>query len=86
MDEQLELSINPETGLKTYIASEDAGCETSAALVRRLFEKSIELGRRYNRDNNKDDLHEALRLLGTGLHCLEGIHFHLPRRGLAHMI
>lgn len=72
MNEQLELSINPETGLKTYIASENAGCETSSALVRRLFEKSIELGRKYKCDDNKADLYEALRLLGTGLHCLEG--------------
>lgn len=78
MNEQLELSINHETGLKTYIASENAGCETSAALVRRLFGKSIELGRKYKRDNNKDDLYEALRLLGTGLHCLEGEYSTLP--------
>jgi len=44
---------------------------TSACLVRRVFRRSIELGRRYARSNNQDDLHEALRLLGTGLHCLE---------------
>ena len=73
MNEQLELSVNPETGLKTYIASENAGCDTSAGLVRRLFEKSIELGRKYHRDNDHADLYEALRLLGTGLHCMEGV-------------
>jgi hypothetical protein len=33
--------------------------------------RSIQLGRRYARSRNDDDLHEALRLLGTGLHCLE---------------
>lgn len=44
---------------------------TSAGLVRRIFRHSIELGRRYARSGNSDDLHEALRLLGTGLHCLE---------------
>ena len=44
---------------------------TSAGLVRRVFRRSIELGRRYAYSNNQDDLHEALRLLGTGLHCLE---------------
>lgn len=75
MDEGLELKVDSETGLKTYIASENAGCETSAALVRRLFEKSIELGRRYHEGNVKKDLYEALRLLGTGLHCLEGTCF-----------
>lgn len=58
--------------MKVYIASENAGCTTSAGLVRGLFEKSIELGRKYHRDNDKKDLYEALRLLGTGLHCLEG--------------
>jgi len=64
--------VDRETGLKIYIASENAGCDTSAGLVRKLFEKSIELGRKYKRDNNKNDFYEALRLLGTGLHCLEG--------------
>lgn len=78
VDEGLELKVDPETGLKTYIASENAGCETSAALVRRLFEKSIELGRKYHEENDKKDLYEALRLLGTGLHCLEGTWFTFP--------
>jgi Heterokaryon incompatibility protein Het-C len=72
VNEGLELKVNPETGLKTYIASENAGCDTSAGLVRKLFQRSIELGRKYNKENNKADLYEALRLLGTGLHCLEG--------------
>jgi len=71
VNEGLELKVNPETGLKTYIASEGAGCDTSAGLIRKLFEKSIELGRKHKRENNKADLYEALRLLGTGLHCLE---------------
>lgn len=66
--------MDHENGLKVYIASENAGIETSAGLVRRLFEKSIELGRRHHKDNNdKDAFFEALRLLGTGLHCLEGM-------------
>lgn len=46
--------------------------EKSAGLVRDLFRRSIELGRRYGRDGNKADKYEALRLMGTGLHCLEG--------------
>lgn len=29
------------------------------------------LGRQYARSRNEEDLHEAFRLLGTGLHCLE---------------
>lgn len=31
----------------------------------------IEYGRRYARSGDKADLYEALRLMGTGLHCLE---------------
>jgi hypothetical protein len=57
--------------LKHYIATEDMGIDTSAALIRRVLGRSIQLGRRYGQSGNKDDLYEALRLLGTGLHCLE---------------
>jgi hypothetical protein len=57
--------------LKHYIATEDVGIDTSAALIRRVLGRSIQMGRRYGRSGNKDDLYEALRLLGTGLHCLE---------------
>ncbi|KIW85058.1 hypothetical protein Z517_00446 [Fonsecaea pedrosoi CBS 271.37] len=71
VDERRELSINPQTGLKNYIASEGMGIDTSAGLVRKLFGRSIELGRQYARNKNKNDLYEALRLLGTGCHCLE---------------
>lgn len=57
--------------MKNYIANERAGIDTSAGLLRKLFGRSIELGRRYGRSKKKEDLYEALRLLGTGLHCLE---------------
>jgi hypothetical protein len=57
--------------LKHYIATEDMGIDTSAALIRRVLGRSIRLGRQYGRSGNKDDFYEALRLLGTGLHCLE---------------
>lgn len=57
--------------MKNYIANEQAGIMTSAQHVRQLFTRSTELARQYARNNNKADLHEALRLLGTGLHCLE---------------
>ncbi|KAJ5532102.1 hypothetical protein N7494_008654 [Penicillium frequentans] len=71
VDEERELSIDPRTGLKYYIASEDVGIDTSANLIRNVLGSSIKYGRRYARSGNKDDLYEALRLLGTGLHCLE---------------
>lgn len=45
-------------------------------MVRNLFGRSIELGRRYARSKNEADLHEALRLLGTGCHCLEDYSAH----------
>lgn len=57
--------------MKNYIANEHVGIDTSAALIRRVLGRSIELGRRYGQSGRKDDLYEALRLLGTGLHCLE---------------
>ncbi|CAG8424707.1 unnamed protein product [Penicillium salamii] len=71
IDEERELSVDYRTGLKNYIANEDAGIDTSAALIRRVLGRSIQLGRRYGQSGDKDDLYEALRLLGTGLHCLE---------------
>ncbi|KAJ9316494.1 hypothetical protein DTO271D3_3299 [Paecilomyces variotii] len=71
VDEERELSIDPRTGLKNYIATEDIGINTSAHLVKRVLGGCIEHGRRYARSRNKADLYEALRLMGTGLHCLE---------------
>ncbi|KAK4976557.1 hypothetical protein LTR66_010827 [Elasticomyces elasticus] len=76
VDERRELSIDERTGLKKYIATEDAGITTSAGLVRNLFGRSIELGRQYARSGNKADFYEALRLLGTGCHCLEDYSAH----------
>jgi hypothetical protein len=72
VDERVELAIDPRTGLKNFIANENVGIMTSALHVRKLFGRSIQLGRSYTRSRNKDELYEALRLLGTGLHCLEG--------------
>jgi hypothetical protein len=72
VDERRELAIDERTGLKMYIASEDRGITTSAAMVRDLYRRCIQLGRQYKRTNNKNDLYEAFRLLGTANHCLEG--------------
>jgi hypothetical protein len=73
VDERVELAIDEQRGLKNYIANENARITTSAGHVRKLFTESIRLGRSYARSKNVDELHEALRLLGTGLHCLEGM-------------
>lgn len=72
IDEERELSIDPETGMKNYIANEGARIMTSAKHVKKLFSGTIELGRRYKDSQRKADKYEALRLMGTGLHCLEG--------------
>ena len=85
VDERRELAIDQRTGLKTYIASEDWGINTSAGLVRSLFGRSIQLGRQYARSGRKEDLHEALRLLGTGCHCLEDYSAHSNYTELALM-
>jgi len=70
--ERVELAIDQKRGLKNYIASEEVGITTSAGHVRKLFTKCIQLGREYGRTRNEAALYEALRLMGTGLHCLEG--------------
>ena len=76
VDERRELAVDPETGLKVYIAAEHARITTSAGLIRDRFTRSIQLGRQYARSSNKADLYEALRLLGTGCHCLEDFSAH----------
>ena len=76
MDERKELSIDERTGLKHYIATEGMGITTSAGLVRRLFRRSIELGRQYQHSHDERDFFEALRLLGTACHCLEDYSAH----------
>ena len=72
---QVELEVDSNTGLKNYIANENGGWATSAGYVKFSFERSIHFGRLYtNGSHNRgreEDLCEALRCLGQGLHCLE---------------
>jgi hypothetical protein len=80
--QKIELAIDEETGMKNYIANEhvkltnnNGNAErmmSSAHHVRVLFRDCINLARGYQRNRDKADLYEALRLMGTGLHCLEG--------------
>ncbi|KAF2017725.1 Het-C-domain-containing protein [Aaosphaeria arxii CBS 175.79] len=74
IDERRELSVDERTGLKNYIASEDLGIMTSASMVRDLFRRCIDLGRRSQ--GRGRDFYEALRLLGTACHCLEDYSAH----------
>ena len=61
--------------MKKYMATEGQGWDTSTACIRRNLEACIEHGRRA-RGRECDDLWEAYRLLGTGLHTLEDLLAH----------
>jgi hypothetical protein len=76
VDERRELGIDERNGMKNYIASEDLGITTSSGLVRNLFGQAIDLGRKYKDSKDEKDFYEALRLLGTGCHCLEDFSAH----------
>ena len=72
---QVELDIDPRTGMKNYIANESGDWATSSGYVRYSFGRSIHFGRLYTSGSTpgrEEDLCEALRCLGQGLHCLEG--------------
>ncbi|OQD76638.1 hypothetical protein PENDEC_c004G05571 [Penicillium decumbens] len=77
---QIELDIDHETGMKNYIANERGDWATSAAYVKYSLGRSIHYGRTYlrgaQRKGNEEDLCEALRCLGQGLHTLEDFAAH----------
>lgn len=62
----IELAIDPNTGMKNYIANEQGGWATSLGYIKYSFARSIHFGRLYTRGANKgreEDLCEALRCL-----------------------
>ncbi|KAF2833025.1 Het-C-domain-containing protein [Ophiobolus disseminans] len=74
-----ELTVDPQTGMKNYIANERGGWATSTGYVKFSFSRAIHFGRLYTHGNNRgrdEDLSEALRCLGQGLHCLEDFGAH----------
>ena len=78
---EIELQIDPETGMKNYIANEKGDWATSAAFVRWSFTRSIQHGRSYHNaggffHGKDEELAEALRCLGQGLHTLEDFGAH----------
>lgn len=84
----IELQVDPETGMKNYIANERLGIATSAGYIKFSFTRSIHFGRLYtsgaNGTNGREpDLCEALRCLGQGLHCLEDFGAHTNYTELA---
>ncbi|KAF2860996.1 heterokaryon incompatibility Het-C [Piedraia hortae CBS 480.64] len=75
----IELAIDPNTGMKNYIANESGHWSTSLGYVKWSFLRSIHYGRQYTNGGDrgrKEDLYEALRCLGQGLHCLEDFGAH----------
>ena len=60
--------------MKNYISNESGGWATSYGYLKFSFARSLHFGRMYTHGpnrKNKDDLYEALRCLGQGLHCME---------------
>ena len=67
--------------MKNYIANEYGGWATSSGYVKHTLARSIHYGRLYtsgtgHAKGRKEDLYEALRCLGQGLHCLEDFAAH----------
>lgn len=82
----IELQIDPQTGMKNYIANENLGIATSLGYIKWTFARSIHFGRLYCRGSQKgreEDLCEALRCLGQGLHCMEDFGAHTNYTELA---
>ncbi|KAM0717475.1 hypothetical protein Q7P37_007327 [Cladosporium fusiforme] len=74
-----ELAVDPDTGMKNYIANERGGWATSSGYIKYSFARAIHFGRMYTHGANKgrdEDLCEALRCLGQGLHCVEDFGAH----------
>ncbi|KAL8738369.1 MAG: hypothetical protein Q9181_000840 [Wetmoreana brouardii] len=84
----IELQVDPNTGMKNYIANESLGVATSVGYIKHSFARSIHFGRVYtngagNTKGKEADLCEALRCLGQGLHCMEDFGAHTNYTELA---
>lgn len=67
--------------MKNYIANDGLGIATSSGYIRHSFARSIHFGRVYTSGSagtrgKEEDLCEALRCLGQGLHCMEDFGAH----------
>lgn len=76
----VEVEIDPQTGMKNYIANEKGDWATSAGYLRFSLARSIHYGRLYTHgakgSGKEEDLCEALRCLGQALHCMEDFPAH----------
>lgn len=76
-----ELQVDPNTGMKNYIANERGGWATSTGYIKYSLSKSIHHGRLYTHGTGaakgrEEDLCEALRCMGQALHCMEDFGAH----------
>ena len=79
--QQIELDIDPRTGMKNYIANDDLGIATSSGYVKFSLSRSIHFGRVYTNGasgsrGRTEDLCEALRCMGQALHTMEDFAAH----------
>ena len=79
--QQIELEIDPRTGMKNYIANDDLGIATSSGYVKFSLSRSIHFGRVYTNGSGasrgkNEDLYEAMRCLGQALHTMEDFAAH----------
>lgn len=71
-----ELEIDPETGMKNYIANSGHGWDTSAGYLREQLLECIELGRKGRAQHETDARKDSFRRLGAALHTLEDFSAH----------
>lgn len=71
-----ELEIDPETGLKNYIANSGNGWDTAAGYIREQLKLCITLGRKGRRKHQAAARKDAFRHLGAALHTLEDFSAH----------
>lgn len=71
-----ELEIDPETGMKNYIANSGQGWDTAADYLRDQLRTCIALGRRARLKHNGHVRKDAFRHLGAALHTLEDFAAH----------
>lgn len=72
--------------MKNYIANEYGDWATSSGYIKFSFARAIHFGRLYthgDRRGREEDLAEALRCLGQGLHCMEDFGAHTNYTELA---
>lgn len=71
-----ELAIDPDSGMKNYIANSGHGWDTSADYIRKQLLACIEMGRKGRRRHESAARKAAFQHLGAALHTLEDFAAH----------